>query len=209
MTNIILEACVETFQQAATAEANGASRIELCDRLDLGGLTPPMELTGRLLRTLRIPIMAMVRPRGGDFVFSKEEFEGMKTEIDKLKDLGCRGVVIGLLTPEGRIDFKRTRSLVELARPLQVTFHKAFDECADLSLALADLKETGVDRLLTSGGMKTAQEAVLVLNRLIEEAGEMIQLIVAGKVTHENINVLSRQIPLACEFHGKKIVRGI
>lgn len=206
---IILEACVETLEQAMTAEANGASRIELCDRLDLGGTTPPMELVEQLLTTLKIPIMAMVRPRGGDFVYSSVEFEQMKREIIQLKEMRCPGVVIGLLTPDGCIDIPRTRQLVELARPLQVTFHKAFDECADLSSALSDLKQTGVDRLLTSGGEKTALEALPVLNRLLEEAEGSPKLIVAGKVTHENINDLQKKIPAAREFHGKKIVPGI
>lgn len=206
---VILEACVETYQQAVAAEANGASRIELCDRLDLGGTTPPLDLVVQLLIALKIPIMAMVRPRRGDFVYNEEEFEQMKQEIQQLKELGCQGVVFGLLTPEGRIDIDRTRQLVELAPPLQVTFHKAFDVCEDLSEALADLKQTGVDRLLTSGGERTALEAVTVLNRLLKEAQGYPNLIVAGRVTHENINDLCQLIPEALEFHGRKIVPGI
>ena len=208
-TKVIFEACVETFDQAVSAEANGASRIELCDRLDLGGTTPPMELVQQLLIRLKIPIMAMVRPRGGDFVFTAEEFQQMKEEIIRLRELGCQGVVIGILTPNGDIDVPRTRKLVELARPMQVTFHKAFDECADLSSALHDLKQTGVDRLLTSGGERTALEAVPALNRLLEEAQGSPSLIIAGKVTHENIHDLQKMIPAAREFHGKKIVPGI
>ncbi|MEE4176302.1 MAG: copper homeostasis protein CutC [Bacteroides sp.] len=208
-TKIILEACVETYQQAISAEANGASRIELCNRLDLGGITPPFDLVIQLLIALKIPIMAMVRPRGGDFVYTEEEFAQMKQEIQQLKELGCQGVVFGLLTPGVEIDIDRTRQLVELARPLQVTFHKAFDDCQDLSKALTDLKETGADRLLTSGGKLTAHEAVPVLNRLLKEAQGNPKLIVAGRVTHENINDLRKLIPEASEFHGRKIVQGI
>jgi copper homeostasis protein len=206
---LILEACVETYQQAVSAEANGALRIELCDRLDLGGTTPSFELICVLFKTMRIPIMAMVRPRGGDFVYSDAEFNQMQKEIGQLKSLGCRGVVFGLLTPDGEIDVERTKKLVDLARPMQVTFHKAFDECPDLFRALEDLKKTGVDRLLTSGGKATALEAVVILNQLIEKSGEKPKLIVAGKVTHQNINELKDLIPNAREFHGRKIVSGI
>lgn len=205
----LLEACVETFDQALAAEKSGAGRIELCNRLDLGGITPPVELTETLLKTLKIPIMVMVRPRDGHFVYSEAEFELMKMDIGLLKDMGCHGVVFGLLTSQGEIDVERTRELVDLARPMKVTFHKAFDECNDLFRALEDLKKTGVDRLLTSGGKATALEASELLNQLIEKSEEKPQLIVAGKVTHRNIYDLMDLIPIAREFHGRKIVPGI
>jgi len=206
---VVLEACVETFEQAVAAEKNGANRIELCDRLDLGGTTPPLELTEKLLKTLKIPIMAMVRPRGGNFVHSDAEFQLMQQEVVRLKDLGCYGVVFGLLTPSGEIDVERTKKLADLARPMQVTFHKAFDDCPDLFKALEDLKKTGVDRLLTSGGKATAMEATELLNQLIEKSGGKPQLIVAGKVTHENISELKTLIVKAKEFHGRRIVPGL
>jgi copper homeostasis protein len=206
---VVFEACVETFEQAVAAEKNGANRIELCDRLDLGGTTPPLELTEKLLKTLKIPIMAMVRPRGGNFVHSDAEFQLMQQEVVRLKDLGCYGVVFGLLTPSGEIDVERTKKLADLARPMHVTFHKAFDDCPDLFKALEDLKKTGVDRLLTSGGKATAMEATELLNQLIEKSGGKPQLIVAGKVTHENISELKTLIGKAQEFHGRRIVPGL
>jgi len=206
---IVLEACVETYEQAMAAEKNDAGRIELCDRLDLGGITPPVELIEALLENLKIPIMVMVRPRGGHFVYSETEFQLMKIDVGLLKDMGCHGVVFGLLTSQGEIDVERTRELTELARPMQVTFHKAFDECIDLFGALEDLKKTGVDRLLTSGGKATALEASELLNQLIERSEGKPQLIVAGKVMHKNINELKMLIKSAKEFHGRRIVPGL
>lgn len=206
---VVLEACVETFEQALAAEQNGASRIELCDRLDLGGTTPHFELIEKVLKNLKIPAMIMVRPRGGNFLYNEAEFLFMQQEIKLLKEMGCYGVVFGLLTPSGEIDVERTKTLTEMARPMQVTFHKAFDECPDLFKALEDLKNTGVDRLLTSGGKATAAEAVEILNQLIEKSEAKPQLIVAGKVTHENISELKMLIASAKEFHGRKIVPGL
>ncbi len=206
---VILEACVETYEQAVAAEKNGAHRIELCDHLDLGGITPPVALTEAVLDTLNIPIMAMVRPRGGNFVYSDAEFKLMQMDIELLKEMGCHGVVFGLLTSEGEVDVERTKKLVELASPMQVTFHKAFDNCPDLFRALEDLKKTGVNRLLTSGGKATALEASELLTQLIERSEGKPKVIVAGKVTHKNINELKDLIPNAREFHGRKIVSGI
>ncbi|MBW6497504.1 MAG: copper homeostasis protein CutC [Bacteroidales bacterium] len=205
----LIEACVETYEQAVAAEKNGASRIELCDRLDLGGITPPVELTEALLEVLKIPIMVMVRPREGHFVYSEPEFQLMKMDVVLLKNMGCHGVVLGLLTSSGEIDIERTRELVDLARPMKVTFHKAFDECPDLFRALEDLKKTGVDRLLTSGGKATAREASGLLNQLVEKSEGKPQLIVAGKVNSKNINDLKLLINSAKEFHGRRIVPGI
>lgn len=206
---IVLEACVETFEQAVAAEKNGAGRIELCDRLDLGGITPPVELAEALLKTLKIPIMVMVRPRHGHFVYSETEFQLMKMDVELFKDLGCHGVVFGLLTPDGEIDVARTKEMTDLARPMQVTFHKAFDDCPDPFRALEDLKKTGVDRLLTSGGKATALEGSELLNQLIERSAGKPQLIVAGKVIHKNIDELKMLIKNAKEFHGRRIVPGI
>ncbi len=206
---VVLEACVETYEQAVAAEKYGAGRIELCDRLDLGGITPPVELTKALFKTLKIPIMVMVRPRDGNFVYSDAEIKSMQMDIELLKDMGCHGVVLGLLTSSGEIDIERTRELVDLARPMQVTFHKAFDECPDLYKALEDLKKTGVDRLLTSGGKATALEASELLKQLIEKSGGKPQLIVAGKVTHQNLQEIKGMIPRALAFHGRKIVCGL
>jgi len=206
---VVLEACVETFEQALAAEKNGATRIELCERLDLGGTTPPFELTEKLLNTLQIRIMAMVRPRGGNFVYSESEYDRMEQEVFKLREMGCYGVVFGLLTPSWEIDVERTKKLADLARPMQVTFHKAFDDCPNLFRALDDLKNTGVDRLLTSGGKATAKEAVETLNQLIEKSDGKPLLIVAGKVTHKNIDELKMLIGNAKEFHGRRIVPGL
>jgi len=203
---MILEACIETYTQATVAARNGADRLELCDRLDLGGLTPSFHLLERVLANVDIPVMVMVRPRGGDFVFSKQEFSLMKQTIRTLKDMGCHGIVIGLLDPEKKIDLDRTGELVELGRPLQVTFHKAFDECPDMERAIFDVKASGADRLLTSGGKRFAFDAVQTLNQLTKLALPDLTIIAAGGITHENVSSLKGLLPEIFEFHGRKII---
>jgi len=209
MVGIILEACVETFEQALAAVENGANRIELCERLDIGGITPSFYLAERLISRIKIPLMVMVRPHGGNFEYKAQEFTLMKNTIRTLKDLGCHGIVLGLLTSEKRIDVDRTGELLELARPLQVTFHKAFDECPNLETAISDLKVTGVDRLLTSGGEKFASHAIKTLNNLSQFALPEIAIIAAGGVTHENISGLKSHLPNINEYHGRKIVPNV
>jgi copper homeostasis protein len=204
--NIILEACVDSYEQAINAAQNGADRLELCSHLELDGLTPSLELCARVIKGVEIPVMAMVRPRPGNFVYTDAEFEEMASQIDSFKKIGCYGVVFGLLTPVGKVDHLRTRQLVERARPLKITFHKAFDETIDLFDALEALKTAAVDKILTSGGAKTAVEAADTLNELIDLAGLKPSIIVAGNVTQHNISLLKTLLPRAIEFHGKRIV---
>jgi copper homeostasis protein len=209
MRKVILEACVDTYDQCIAAEKNGADRIEFCDRLDLGGITPSFRLLERLLANINIPVMVMVRPRGGGFVYTTKEFSLMKQTISTLKDMGSHGIVLGLLTPEKRVDPDRTGELVEWARPLSVTFHKAFDECPDMEGAIHDIKASGAKRLLTSGGKKYATDAVQILNKLTKPALPELTIIAAGGINHENIADLKTLLPAITEFHGRKIVPNI
>ena len=173
----ILEISVESIEAATAAERGGAQRIELCSNAREGGTTPSRELMRSVRERVRLPIFSMVRPRAGNFVYTEEEFEAMRHEIEAAKECRMDGVVLGLLDAGGAVDIARTKQLVELARPLPVTFHRAFDECADLRVSLEDVIKTGATRLLTSGGKRTAPEALDVLGDLVQIAdGRLIAM---------------------------------
>jgi len=163
----ILEISVESVDAALAAERGGAYRIEICASLDVGGVTPAGSLMMATRANVQLPIFAMIRPRAGDFVYSDEEFAAMKKSIKFAKQLQVDGVVLGILTADSRIDVARTRELVILAFPAPVTFHRAFDESADLHGSLEDVVKTGATRLLTSGGKRTAPEALDLLGDLV------------------------------------------
>jgi copper homeostasis protein len=203
---MIKEACVETFEEAVLAEKRGANRIELCSDLASDGLTPSVELMQKTCASLKIPVMVMIRPRAGNFVYSEEEIIQMKAEIDEAKKAGAAGVVFGLLTPENDIDEKNTRLLAEYAHPLPVTFHKAIDELENPVEGVRVLKEIkGIQRILTSGGKATAKEGVETLQKMQKEAGQNLIILVAGKVTDENVEEI-QQLTGTEEFHGRRIV---
>lgn len=203
--NLVKEVCVESFDEAVRAVRAGATRIELCENLGCGGTTPSFGTIKKCLEKLGVPVMVMIRPRGGDFVYSADELAIMQEDISLCKELGVSGVVFGILTRDGKIDRQRTGLLVGLSKPLQVTFHKAIDVSNDLLESVSVLKELGVDRILTSGGKKTALEGKTTLNRMIELASPQIRIIVAGKVTCENFDEIRNQIPSG-EYHGRKLV---
>lgn len=202
---MVKEACVESFEEAVNAEKRGANRIELCANLNVGGTTPSHENIILCKEKLKIPVFAMIRPRAGNFVYSENEIETMKAEISQCLEIGIEGIVLGILTPENQIDIEQTRQLVELARPMQVTFHKAFDEAPDYRQALKDVIATGAERILTSGTKETASKGAEILNQLIEQARGRIIIVAAGKVTSENLEELSNRVNTN-EFHGRKIV---
>lgn len=204
-TAIIKEACVESFADALAAQAAGANRIELCENLTAGGTTPSYGTINACLARLNIPVFVMIRPRGGDFCYSPQELEIMKTDIAICKQLGVPAVVFGLLTDKGRIDEVNTRHLVSLARPMQVTFHKAFDRLNDPVEGIETLIRLGVERILSSGTKASAKEGAGILNQLIEKAGGRITIVAAGKITGQNLPELNQMIHTS-EFHGKRIV---
>ena len=204
--NLIFEACVETLEEALAAEKHGANRIELCSELIQDGLTPSPELTRQCIQNLSIPIMAMVRPRGGNFVYSEEEIRQMESEIEFFKQAGVAGVVFGLLTPENAIDLKNTARLAKLAAPLNVTFHKAIDFTTNILNSFQELNSIdGITRVLTSGGKDTAWNGREVLKQMQTLSGRRIKIIAAGKITPENRHQIAEFTGVS-EMHGKRIV---
>lgn len=203
---MIKEACVETFEEAKLAEKRGANRIELCSDLHLDGLTPSIELMQKTCSRLKIPVMVMIRPRAGNFIFSQDEISQMKIEIDHAKKAGANGVVFGLLTAENKIDIKNTSILAEYASPLAVTFHKAIDELNDQVEGVIDLlKIKGIKRILSSGGKPTAIEGKEKIRQMIAQAGDKIIILIAGKVVVSNLNEIQKMTG-GIEFHGRRIV---
>ena len=202
---MIKEACVESFEKALEAQSNGANRIELCENLAVGGTTPSYGTVKICLEKLNIPIFPMIRARGGNFVYSKDEIKIMKEDIKIFKELGVKGVVLGCLTSDNKIDLELTKELVDLAYPMEVTFHKAIDEILNPLDYIDDLVNIGIKRILTSGGEATALEGKDLINEMIKKSNGRLKIVVAGKVTKENLNRLSNLIS-ADEFHGKLIV---
>ena len=197
---MILEACVNSAISALEAQKGGASRVELCENLHDGGTTPSAGSIRFARKNLHIGLFVMIRPRGGDFLYSDDEFEIMQHDILTAKELGADGVVFGILLPDGTVDLERMRLLVNLARPMGVTCHRAFDMTADPFKAMEDLITLGLDRILTSGQQKTAPEGAVLIKELIERsAGRMIIMPGSGVKEH-NVIALIRSTG-ATEFH--------
>jgi copper homeostasis protein len=190
---LVLEICVESVDHAVAAERGGAQRIELCSDLPSGGITPSAGLMQTARRQVRIPIHVLIRPRPGDFCYSDSEYEIMRNDILAAKQFRMDGVVLGLLHPNTLVDVERTTALVELARPLPVTFHRAFDDTENLETALEEVIRTGATRILTSGGKPRASDALPILARLIQAASDRIILMPGGGINSENIVHIIRQ----------------
>jgi len=206
MEGIIREACVETLEQCQRAEALGADRLELCARLDLGGTTPDWQLVKQVLEAVQIPVKVMIRPRGGDFVYTEREAAQMKESIARFLSLGVPEFVTGMLTPEHQIDLPLLHTLCAAAAGRPVTFHKAIDEVPDMEAAVEQLKVIpNLKYILTSGGAPTAQEGSSQLRALLKGASPAITPIAAGSVTKGNLPDL-HQLLAASQYHGRKIV---
>jgi copper homeostasis protein len=202
----LFEACVETLDAALAAQRRGAQRIELCSALDQDGLTPASELAGQCVRLLAIPVLAMIRPRAGDFVYDEDEIRQMECEIETFKGLGVAGVVFGLLTPNHAIDIVNTERLVRRASPLGVTFHKAIDATADVLESFRQLNAIdGISRVLTSGGRDTAWNGRHALKAMNGLAGRRIEIVAAGQLLPENRDRLADYTGVR-QLHGKRIV---
>jgi copper homeostasis protein len=197
----VLEISVDGVEKAIAAERGGGNRIELCVDLSVGGLTPSRELLRSVRQKVHIPVYSMIRPRAGDFVYSPAEFAEMERSIGVATECGMDGVVLGVLQKGFKMDVGRTRRLVDLARPLPVTFHRAFDECADLRKALEEAIQTGAARILTSAGAKTALEGSAKLAELIAAARERILILPGAGITHSSIAKVAKKTG-AVEFHA-------
>jgi copper homeostasis protein len=197
---VLVEIAVEGADGLIAAQNAGADRVELCASLLEGGLTPSAGMVRAAQEVARIPFFAMVRPRGGDFLYSDTEFATMLADVAMFKSMGVAGVVIGCLTIEGTIDEPRTRALVEAARPMQVTNHRAFDMTRDCEEAIEALVRCGVDRVLTGGRHKLAMEGIDTLTRTIAAARGRIRVVACGGLNRSNIAEVQRRTQ-ANELH--------
>jgi copper homeostasis protein len=197
---LVLEICVESVDHAVAAELGGADRVELCSDLTSGGITPSAGLMQTARRHVRFPIHVLIRPRAGDFCYSDHELEIMRDDILAAKEFGMDGVVLGILHEDTRIDIEHTKALVELAHPLPVTFHRAFDASGNLETSLEEVIQTGASRILTSGGEVGAIDGLSTLTRLVQAARGRILLMPCGGIDSGNIVRIVRSTR-APEFH--------
>lgn len=196
-----IEIATSNYASTATAVKGGASRIELCSALSEGGLTASRAYLLKCRKDFHIPLFPIIRPRGGDFLYSEEEFDIIKKDIVFCRDSNFNGIVTGFLLKDGSIDKERTLTIVELARPLEVTFHRAFDRCKDPLTALEDIIEVGCKRILTSGQQTKAPDGVGLIRQLIDLANDRLIIMPGSGVRKENIAAIASETG-AREFHS-------
>ena len=197
----IIEIATSDFATTKTAVEGGADRIELCANLAEGGTTPSYGHIRQCREAFDTLIYAIIRPRGGDFLFTEEEFSMMLQDVKLCKEVGCDGVVIGLLNADGTIDLKRTSKLVDAVYPLGVTFHRAFDRCSNPFEAMEQLIQVGCERILTSGQKPSAPDAVELIEQLYREADDRIIIMPGSGVRKENVKMLAEKTGCT-EFHS-------
>ncbi len=202
-----LEICVDSVASAINAQEAGADRVELCDNLFEGGTTPGFGTLVSARNNLTIGLNVIIRPRGGDFLYDDLEYDIMRRDIEVCGENGVDGVVIGILRSDGSIDVERTSKLIQLARPMSVTFHRAFDMCSNPEKGLEDVISSGADRLLTSGQKNLVPEGIELITRLVSQAGDRIIIMPGGGINLSNIGFVAKQTH-AKEFHltGRKII---
>ncbi|MEO6456073.1 MAG: copper homeostasis protein CutC [Ginsengibacter sp.] len=195
-----------TIEGCMIAQEAGANRIELCDNPNEGGTTASYGFIKMAREKLHIDLYPMIHPRGGEFFYSDEEFEIIKKDVKLCKELGCNGVVIGALTKQGKVDKEKCSLLVNLAYPLGVTFHRAFDRAADPFEALENIIEIGCERILTSGQKPTAIEGAQLIKQLISRADDRIIIMPGSGVRSDNVAALAESTG-AVEFHSSARIR--
>jgi copper homeostasis protein len=200
--SFLFELCADSLEAARAAQAGGADRMELCEDLAISGVTPSAALLRSVLDAVSIPVHVLIRPRGGDFVYSDAEVARMRRQIEEAKAAGASGVAVGILLPDGRVDVGRTRELAELARPMHVTFHRAFDEtgCA-LEEALEDMIDSGADTLLTSGRAPNVHVGAEQIGHLQALAGDRLEVMAGGGLKLANLAEVVRRSGVTC-LHG-------
>lgn len=201
---VLVEACVDSVESALAAKRGGARRLELCSNLDVGGTTPGVALIDEVQARTGLPVMAMIRPRGGSFVHTDAECDQMRRDIDVARRANVAGVVLGVLRDDDRVDVERTRALVEHAAGTPVTFHMAFDRTPNQRMALEEVIDAGVTRVLTSGGAPTAIEGADALAALVAQAGERIVILAGKKVRGDNVKELVRRSGVR-EVHARSL----
>ena len=197
----IIEVCTPTLEAALVAEQSGAERIELCQDIENGGTTPPYAAIEFCVNNLKLKTHVLIRPRAGNFVYSEAEFEVIKNDVLYCKKLGVNAIVVGFLHDDFTIDIDKTTEIVNLAKPMEVTFHRAFDECADWEIALEQIIECGCTRILTSGQKPTAMEGAENIKQMVKQAGDRITILAGSGITIENYQQLA-------DFTGVKEVHG-
>lgn len=198
--NFSIEICVDNVESAIVAQNAGADRVELCNNLPEGGTTPGIGTIFSARNNLNIGLHVIIRPRGGDFLYTNLEYDIMRKEIDICGECGIDGIVVGILDSEGSIDVERTAKLIELARPMSATFHRAFDMCNDPVKGLENVIATGADRLLTSGQKKSAEEGIELISHLIMLAHNRVIIMPGSGINESNIRFIAESTG-AREFH--------
>jgi copper homeostasis protein len=199
----VVEVCAFSLESCIAAELGGAKRIELCASLYEGGTTPSAGLIQLAKQRTSIEIHAMIRPRGGDFCYSEDEISVMQQDIRMAKSFGCEGVVLGILQKDGRVNITQTKAMVDLAKPMQVTFHRAIDMTTDYSEALENIIETGCNRILTSGQKNTALEGIEAIGSLVKQANGRIEIMAGSGVNADNALILAHASVNALHLTGK------
>ncbi|MCH2107039.1 MAG: copper homeostasis protein CutC [Planctomycetes bacterium] len=190
MKPVLLEVCVQSPADCLAAARGGADRVELCQAIELGGLTPSLGMVSAACERSPLPVIVLARPRPGDFVYTREEVDLVKRDLERISESGARGVALGALTPDGGIDLEAIESWREASGELELVFHRAFDSCQDPLGALSLLADRGVRRVLTSGGAPTATEGAATLAGWIEIASGRIEILPAGTIRAENVAAL-------------------
>jgi copper homeostasis protein len=203
--SVTLEICADSVESAVAAQRGGAHRIELCSGLVEGGTTPSSGLISTVRNQVSIPIIVMIRPRGGDFCYGNDDLQTMERDVDTAKHLEADGVVFGILREDGQVDIEKTQRLVDRARPLKVTFHRAFDMSRDLMESLEALLAAGVDRVLTSGGEQRVEDGASKVKELIQHAAGRIAIMAGGGITESNAHRVIAATGV-CELHARASV---